>query len=119
MLTRVLTVAVLAAGLTGGFTLASAQQLNSRKSANPATNASTARLVTRATLQSEQTENTSLKRDDISDLAVNTSCAPVQIGGEQVDRQGGKPKSLVGGNLAIKDQNTTVVTGDVVNICRK
>ena len=97
----------------------SAQQINKRKTADPGTNANTARIVTRATLQAKQNAGDSLKNDDAKDLIVNTNCGPVQIGGQQSDSQSGRPRTLVGNGNSTKSQNTTVVQGDVVNICRR
>ncbi len=98
---------------------AGAQQLNNRKAADPGTDANTARLLSRASLQAKKEDGDTLKRDDAKDLVVNTDCGPVQIGGQQADNQAGKPDSLIGTGNATNAQNNTVVNGDVVNICRR
>ncbi len=105
--------------VSASSTPCSAQQINKRKTADPGTNANTARIVTRASLQAKQSSGDSLKRDDAKDLIVNTDCGPVQIGGQQADNQAGRPRTLVGNGNSTKSQNTTVVQGDVVNICRR
>ena len=95
-----------------------AQQLNRRKDAAPEQSAKVSRMVTRASLQGAQNGD-SLKRDDISDMAVNTDCGPVQIGGTQAAEAENKPASLVSKNDGTNSETTTVVRGSVVNICRR
>lgn len=101
--------------LSGG---ADAQQLNQRKDAAPQQSAKVSRLVSRASLQGGKSGDT-LKRDDLSDMAVNTDCGPVQIGGTQTAEADPKPPSLIDKNAGTDDETTTIVRGSVVNICRR
>lgn len=95
-----------------------AQQLNQRKDAAPQQSAKVSRLVSRASLQGGKNGDT-LKRDDLSDVAVNTDCGPVQIGGTQAAEADAKPESLIAKNAGSSSETTTVVRGSVVNICRR
>lgn len=100
---------------------AGAQQLNQRKTADPAADAKLSRMSTRGALQAAKQGGDTLKNDDLSDMAVHTDCGPVQIGGTQTAGPGDskEKESLLRKRTSEDDESTTLVPGDVVVICRR
>lgn len=100
---------------------AAAQQINNRSTADPGSNAQVSRLVTRGALQAAEATGDTLKRDDLSDVVVNTDCGPVSIGGTKTQEPGDAEDedSLLRRGTSADAETTTVVRGSVVNICRR
>jgi len=103
------------------LTPAAAQQINNRSTADPGSNAQVSRLVTRGALQAAEATGDTLKRDDLSDVVVNTDCGPVSIGGTKTQEpvHADDEDSLLRRGTSADAETTTVVRGSVVNICRR
>lgn len=106
----------LAIGLASG---AVGQNITKRLRQSPDGGAKTSQILAEGALRGASQGQSSLVRNNLGDGAVNTQCGPLTIGGTQNPNPTTPPTTLVGSNTLVKKDNNVVITGSVVNICRR
>jgi hypothetical protein len=98
-----LATAALVAAITLDTAIATAQDLNTRNDAPPSAKAVTGRLMSKSrSIAASQDQD--LQRD-----VINTDCSALTVGGQQQD-----PRE----RQSLTRDDTTVIRGNVVNLCR-